>query len=249
MMKGFEKYSELFISKAKELIAQNDLLNNPEYQEAFKNHLFGLSGPRQMARELTPPDIFFSKIYNGFQEISDSYYCLLDIEIYISRFPYTKTRISKTRHLTYHMENYLNEVYILKERLKSYFTKIGRLYKDDPGQKTILKKTRPLFIVVNEALKGIIETRGSHVHQTRFYGEDLDRLRSQEFLSDHGGDELIFIKNYFKFEHRIIKSKYKQIIKNNNKQIRILLDGCFDILYEIVADRNGKIKYPQTIKA
>jgi hypothetical protein len=147
------------------------------------------------------------------------------------------------------MENYLNEIYILRERLKSYFTIIGRLYKKDPSHKNILKKTRPLFTVVHESFKGIIETRGSHVHRTRFYDEDLDRLSSQEFLSDHGNDELIFIKNLFKFEYRTVRRKLKKTIKNNNKQIRILLDACFDVLYEIVTDQRGNIKYPKTIKA
>ena len=86
-MKGFEKYSEIIANKAKELFTEDDLNHNKEYQEAFKNHLFGLNGPKQMGRKLTTADIFFSKIYNGFREIADSYFCLLDIEIYIGRFP------------------------------------------------------------------------------------------------------------------------------------------------------------------
>jgi hypothetical protein len=248
-MKGFEKYSEIFVSKAKKLFAEDDLKHNNEYQEAFKNYLLGLNGPKQMERKLTPADIFFSKIYNGFREIADSYYCLLDIEIYIGRFPYSKTSISKARHLGYHMENYLNEIYILRERLKANFTVIGRLYRKDPRHKTILQKTRPLFTITDESLKGIVETRGSHVHRTRFYDEDLDRLSSQEFLSNYGNDELVFIKNFFKFEYRIARSKLKKTIKNNNKQIKILLDVCFDVLYEIVTDQRGMIRYPETIKA
>jgi hypothetical protein len=248
-MNGFEKYSEIFINKSKELFTEDDLKHDKEYQEAFKNHLFGLNGPKQIEKKLTPADIYFSKILNGFREIADSYYCLLDIEIYIGRFPYSKTRISKTRHLSYHMENYLNEIYILKERLKSYFTKVGRLYRNDPDHKKVLQKTKPLFTLVNASLKGIIQTRGSHVHSTRFYDNDLDRLSSQEFLSDHGNDELVLIKNLFKFEYKIVRRRFKKTIKDNNKQIKILLDACFDVLYTIVADKQGKVKYPTNIKA
>lgn len=248
-MKGLEKYSEIFISKTRELFSEDDLKHDNQYQEVFKNHLFGLSGPKQMQRKLTSSDIFFSNIYRGYREIIDSYYCLLDIEVYIGRFPYSRTSISKTRHLSYHMENYLSEVYILRERLKPYFTKVGRLYKKDTSHKSILHKTRPLFTVVSESFKGIIATRGSHVHRTRFYDEDLDRLSSQEFLSAHGNDELVVIKNLFKIEYRIVRRRLKDTLKNNNKQIKILLDACFDVLYEIVTDQQGKIRYPKTIRA
>ena len=221
-MKGFEKYLEIFVSKIRELLADGDLKNNKEYQD-------------------------------GFREIANSYYCLLDIEIYIGRFPYNKTGISKTRHLSYHMENYLNEIYILRERLNAYLKKIGRLYKGDPSHETILKKIEPLFALVNKSLKDIIDTRCSHVHKIRFHSEDLDRLSSLELLSTllstHGNNELTFIKNFFNLEYRTIRRKFKIVIKNNNKQIKILLDACFDVLYEIVTDQQGNIKYPETIKA
>ena len=105
-------------------------------------------------------------MYNGFREISGSYYGLLEIEIYIGRFPYRNTKISKTRHLAYHMENYLNEIYILKERLNSYFTTIGRIYRKDRRIQDILKRTKPLFAFVNNTLKGIIDTRG-HMYTKR----------------------------------------------------------------------------------
>ena len=130
-MNGFEKYSEIFINRAKKLLEDEDIENNPEYAEVFKNRILGLSGPKQLNRKQTPSEVFFSKLHDGFSEISDSYYCLLEIEIYIGRFPYRNTSISKTRHLAYHMENYLNEIYILRERLNNHFTTIGRLYRKD----------------------------------------------------------------------------------------------------------------------
>ena len=198
-MNGFEKYSEIFINCAKELLVKEDLENNLEYPEAFKNNILGLSGPKHLKRKQTPSVIFFSNLYQGFREISDSYYCLLDIETYIGRFPYGNTKISKTRHLAYHMENYLNEVYILKERMNSYFTTIGRIYRNDERHQIILKSIKPLFTFVKNALKRIIDKRGVHVHRTRFIDEALDRLSSQEFFVDRGEDFRI-IRNLFKFE-------------------------------------------------
>ena len=247
-MNGFEKYSEIFVNRAKELLEKEDLKNNPEYHEAFKNNILGLKGPKQLKRKQTPSEIFFSKLYNGFREISDSYYCLLDIETYIGRFPYGNTKISKTRHLAYHMENYLNEIYILKERLNSYFTTIGRIYRKDERHQKILKTTKPLFSFVKNALKGIIDTRGVHVHRTRFSDEDLDRLSSQEFFVNRGEDFQI-IRSLFKIDYGMTRRRYKQTIISNNKQIKKMLDACFDILFEIVTNNEGQIKHPKIKKA
>ena len=121
-MTSLDRYAEIFIARAKKLIEEEDLKNNPEYLDVFKNHLLALKGPKQVARKITPHDIFFSKLMVGFNEIYDSYSSLLDIQVYIDRFPYCKTRVSKTRYIAYHMENYFNEVYILKERLNAYCT-------------------------------------------------------------------------------------------------------------------------------
>jgi hypothetical protein len=104
-MTSLDRYAEIFIDRAKKLIEEEDLKNNPEYLDVFKNHLLALKGPKQVARKITPHDIFFSKLMVGFNEIYDSYSSLLDIQVYIDRFPYCKTRVSKTRYIAYHMEN------------------------------------------------------------------------------------------------------------------------------------------------
>jgi len=248
-MDGFEKFLHIFIDYTKKELAEKDYGNDPEYKEVFVNQILGLDGPKQMKRKITTSFTFFSKLYIGFKEISDSYYCLIDIETYISRFPYGDTMISKTRHLAYHMENYINEVYILKERLTSYFNIIGRLYRKDKKHPNILKITKSLFSFVNNSLKGIIDTRGSHVYKARFNDEDIDKLSTQELLAVHGGEELQLIGNIFKMDYRAKRKKYKVIIKRNNTSIKQMLDACFEILFEIVMDKNGHLKYPKIEKA
>lgn len=40
-MEGFEKYSGIFIERAKELLAEEKSKNDPEYQKVFMNNLLG----------------------------------------------------------------------------------------------------------------------------------------------------------------------------------------------------------------
>ena len=145
------------------------------------------------------------------------------------------------------MENYLNELYILKERLNTYFTKIDRLYRRNKDQDLIKNKIKLLFSTVKNALGDVIKTRGSHVHQERFHDSDLERLSSQELLSNYNDKNLKFITDTFKIEYQIVRRRFKQTIVDNNKTIKQLLDECFGVLYTIVCDGKGNLKYPESI--
>ncbi len=242
---GLEKYFELFINQARKNV--EEARDNPEYQEIFENRLFGLNGPKQTNKAQTPSEKFFYQLFNGFSEIFDSYDCLLDIETYTGRFPYGGTRISKTRYLAYHMENHLHEIYILKERLTSYFTSIGRLYRGDSRHKGVLKITRPLFLLVSKSLKDITNIRSSHVHRNRFADDDLSRLKRQEIFVQVGTDDFKFIVDLYNKDYKITRKKFQNIMKENNNLIKKLIDGCFDVLYEIITDNKGQIKYPKQL--
>ena len=248
-MTAFDKYSEIFIHRTKELIEKEDLVNNPEYHKVLTNQLLGLSGPKRLARKITPSDVFFSKLFAGFTEIHNSYYSLLDIEVYLRRFPYHNTGVSRTRYLAYHMENYLNEVYILKERLISYCTIVGRLYRNDQTLKDLLKTAmKDLSGIVQKSLKGITDVRRTHVHGTRFTDENLDRLSTYEMIS-HGPNKIPPLKILYNSTYRNTRKEYSVTIKRNNEQIRKILDTYFEVLYAVVSDKKMGIRYPSSKKA
>jgi len=51
-------------------------------------------------------------------EIARSLDTMRDVEFYIGKFPYRKTKIAKHRHLQFHVEAFLHELYIMQERLR-----------------------------------------------------------------------------------------------------------------------------------
>jgi uncharacterized protein YlaN (UPF0358 family) len=242
-MTGFEKYSMIFVQRAKELIHEENLTNNPDYREVLINQLFGLSGPKRISRKQTPDEVSFSRLFAGFTEIHTSYYSLLDIEVYLRRFPYPNTNVSKTRYLAYHIENYLNEVYILKERLNSYCALIVRLYRKDQTLKNLNNTITELSSIVQKSLKGITDTRGNHVHRSRFSDEDFDRLRSLE-LFNLGSKEIPLLRVLYNDAFKTTRKKYREFVTHNNKEIRKIINVYFDVLYTIVADNRGSVRYP-----
>lgn len=79
IMEGFKIYLKFLIDTFREHSSYNAFENDPEYERVFKNHLFGLPGPKHLTRKWPPAEIFFSKLFYGFTEISSSYDNLVDI--------------------------------------------------------------------------------------------------------------------------------------------------------------------------
>lgn len=246
-MAGIDRYSKIFIDRAKELIEEEDLKNSPEYLDVLKNQLLALKGPKQLSRKVTPHDIFFSKLMIGFSEIHNSYYSLLDIQVYIGRFPYAKARVSKTRYLAYHMENYFNEVYILKERLNAYCIAVDRLYKNDQTLKDLKTVMKALSGYVQKSLSGITDVRSRHVHRNRLTDENLDRLSTLELIN-HGPEKIPVMKTLYESLYRDTRTKYGLTIKQNNEEIRKILDVYFDVIYKVVTNENKQIRFPKLKK-
>lgn len=53
------------------------------------------------------------------------------LRFYVGKFPYRKTQIAKHRHLQFHVEAFLHELYILQERLVKFLKFIERQHRRD----------------------------------------------------------------------------------------------------------------------
>jgi hypothetical protein len=85
--------------------------------------------------ELGPPDPpgqptgrgrYIQKLTHHFTEILRAIDTMKDIEFYVGRFPYSKAAVAKHRHLQFHVEAFLQELYILQLRLTQLLTFIER---------------------------------------------------------------------------------------------------------------------------
>jgi hypothetical protein len=125
-------------------------------------------------------------------------------------------------------------------------TKIGRLYRKDRRHQKILKLTKPMIRIVSNSLSGIAKIRGIHVHQSRYKDEDIERLNILESFVQTGGiDFFEKLPDFYKFEYRNIRQKWKKIVKQNNETLRELFNIYFAALLKILFDKNGKLIYPQ----
>ena len=250
-IKSFNKYHENLLSRARKIVTNigESKENIKKFEESFINEIFFPDKLTTVNQKLSPQDIFFSVLFYGFNEIYISFERLKDLEVYISRFPNIKTPIAKINYLRFLIENYLSEVYILRERLNKYLKKIRESYIEDRRYVSIRITCDQLINTVEGSLKNIITTRGSHTHLVRYSGRDIKRLESiflykeyldklQKYLPDD------YIIPNFKNEYRKLRRKQKKILKDNNEQIKILLDYYFKEMLKIVFTDDDEISCP-----
>ncbi|MBN2018790.1 MAG: hypothetical protein JW749_01035 [Sedimentisphaerales bacterium] len=244
----FETHIINQIKKITEPIVQK---HAEELWTVLLNEVSGDSVPRIINRQASPRDLFCKKVFFAYNEISIAYEGLKDIEIYIGRFPYADTNINRISHLKYHVANYMNSVYIFKERLCAYLNKARKWYKADPRYSVLLRLVKPLFKDIENCLQPILRIRGMHVHEKEYEDPDIDRLIIIEALIRAASVDEKFPKDLGKVkdaEYKEIRRKYRKEIKETNKSISELLDNYFKVFLEIFFDEYENFIYPQAIE-
>jgi hypothetical protein len=214
------------------------------------NQLFDLGPPAATFNRLrTAHEAYVVTIFQGVVEISESLETLDDIELMVSRFPLRKTRISRERYLRFLVEAYFGEIYILKERLIRYLTRIGRQFKRDDRRTEVRDSERNLADLVNTVLRPFVKARGSHVHVMRLEDEGINRLDTIALLSK-GSDQGISsaMKVLYRQAYPGVRTKWKEKISTYNKVVRRLLDDYSDALWKLLFEESsGKLRLPEKL--
>lgn len=251
-MTEWKKLQSLFFKEVSNLTESVIEKYPKEIAEAHWNHLFNFKGPTAIKRNLRRDEIYVTRIFRSFTEIVFSAQTLDDISVYINSFPYRNKSITKSRHLRYHIENYFNEIYILRERMKTFFTLIERSFKNTPTYSEVLKKTRQLSSLIKKSFDGIVLTRGSHIHQLRYENDDLSRLDSLEILVMNSKDTRLtnFLSPFYEHTYFKTRSKWKETFKKNREIIEMLFEKISPVILDILFDKQTKnMKIPYNLCA
>lgn len=214
---------------------------------AIINKLLDVDGPKALSQPLTREETFLSqKLLQPLSEIINSLEMIDDIIIYVRNFPFKRHGISKVSYLRYHIANYLNELYILKNRLIAYVTTISRAYRKSENAQFVHDRLNPLSNIASEAFKDYGKVRGAHVHEERFTDNELERLASLELFSG-SDDELGDLAHHiYKMTYKEIRKKWSDKITKDMENMHKIMNHYFEQFIEAVTE-NGKIKYPSNI--
>ncbi len=184
----------------------------------------------EFCMEQTEPEL---KLYNGFSEISGIIDTLKLIETFVSIDPPDVKDINYSNYLNYHVHNYFQEMYILKERLNAYLILIQRLYQNKVDRKLLQEVMKPLFAMVKDSLNNIAGSKGvrnKHVHEKKYSDNEMNWLVSTSFLSEFDDE----FTRESKKAYLTVKKKWTITIGRNNKELEKLIDQYFSMCYGIV---------------
>jgi hypothetical protein len=238
-------YFEMIMGVFQEIMMPMLEEKTEEHQNVMMNSILGLEGPKSCDRNTSPYEKFVAdKLFRPFNEIMQTIESIRNIGVYARSFPYKRQGISRATYLKYHVENYLNELYLLKNRLITYLKAIDRSYKKSDIAEHVSKTIAPLYTFVSDTLKNYIEVRGAHVHQHRYSDDDFDRLSTLELLTlggrvDKFGTTMTHLSDRAYSE---IRKKWVAKISADIKGINKLLDYYFEVLLQAISeDKNLKI--------
>ena len=179
----------------------------------------------------------FNIIFVGFTEITDTFDALEFSSVLLSvAFPRSK-KVSKEKYLKFVVNTYLQDVYILKERLNTYATQIKRMH-DKMGRTELTQKhIDPLFETIKGAFKGLVDTRGGHVHGKRYTDETLSDASSMALIAEHYPE----FESHYNFSLTNAKREWKNRIENNNRETAKVLNKYFNELFKVVVDSGSVI--------
>ena len=248
LMGGFERFQHAMLTAFQKQLETVVAQHKDELGAALKNDIFDLDGPREVNRIYAPHEYLIAKHFRSYLEINRSIQTLEDIEFYVRRFPFQKTHIKCESYLQFHIECYFSELYILRERLTTYFKLVQRLYRKEPKIQEVNKICTAAQDAVDDALRGVTTVRSSHVHQERFTDKEIERLDILALLANAPDQQLSEVAaNYYKEVYRAIKKKWSTRIKTDIGSIKKLLDVVFGALHPIIFDEpTGNIHLPKT---
>jgi hypothetical protein len=244
---GYDRFQEAIIRDIQTLLLPQLEQDSASTEQALRNRLFDLPGPRTTDRKATPRELHTGKMFEGFQEVSKSLETLGDIEFYMGRFPFRggrRGRISRERYLQFHAEAYIHEMYVLDQRLLRYLRHIERHHRG-PARVTAERRCEKVRDFVLESLRGMVKIRGIHVHEARFSYPIIDRLGTIGLLARNSDNSLFgrHMRKLYRIESKKIQKDSLKWIRKNNRAVRKLLDAYFVMVFSLVFHDDGTMRY------
>jgi hypothetical protein len=215
-----------------------------ELGKSLMDSILGANVSSSVSRNISPKEYFIAnKLFRPLSEIINTIEAIENIAIYARSFPYKRQGISQAIYLKYHIENYLNELYLLKNRLISYLKVIDKSYKRSKRYEQVAKSIGPLYSLVGNILEGYIKVRGTHVHQYRYSDNDFNRLSTLELLSRGEEEFSKIIKNLYNDAYRETRKIWVEKIKTDIVGIHKLLEYYFKGLLTAIS-KDGELIFP-----
>jgi len=131
-------------------------------------------------------------------------------------------------YLVYHITFYIQEIYILNERLDSYAKTVmrgrGRL-----GERVDKGAYNKLLAWVRQALSNIVQARGAHVHDRAFADNRMRGLSLFSFMANHSPNPRQWSEQ-LRDEYADVRRRWVVSLKRDRVELDKILDRYFEFI-------------------
>ncbi len=211
--------------------------------QALLNMALDLPGPRSINRPVPESTKHLGLLFHGYHEIYQSVSALDDLIVYLARFPFGQTSVTRSRYLQFVIEGYFHENYILQMRLRSYATQIERAWRQDDKQSVVKTACCELRELVEKDFEVLNQTRGTLVHKQRLTDSGLEALSTLELFCSV---ERRAWERHYMARFKSVRKQWLSTMRTNSSELKRLLDLYFAVLCKIGFSDSGTPLFPRT---
>lgn len=218
---------------------------NPAINDSIWKKLAGEPATDPVPAPISAEEKHVMRLFWVFTEIYGCIERLKDCEIYVHKFPFGRSRVTRAAYLQFVVEGHLHEIYLLRERLEILAKTVARLFKRDKGAKQIAEVADVLVKFVAQSLSGFTNVRGAHVHQWRYTHQDIERLTLIATLRKPKHSP--FSRSLLPLERIAVEETHARLRKQAktwNQRVSQVMEKFFKHLNPIIFDENSKMKLP-----
>ncbi len=179
---------------------------------------------------------YLKTLYMGFYDIQETLSALELSQFLISNDAPRIKEVTDVRYYRYVATTYLQDMYILKERLNAYATKIKRVHNTLGRHHFVNYFVEPLFPQIKSCFQNIVDVRGFHVHQQRYTDDSFDDALVFRALSTNE----IELSNIADLSVELLREEWSEKIEVNNSAVKKFLNYYFGCLF-IVIQHEGEL--------
>jgi hypothetical protein len=236
---AYESFKRFLADKGSKILLKYIIKNSPDPYDSKRSRTFPeifSSIFKDMEKSATEEEKYLINLLKRFGEIDSSLESLRSVPVYLKYFPkrksFAKAGITERKYMIYHIENYFQEIYILKERMNRFFKFLSRRFKK--GRQTQTSNIMGGCLEAFESeYKKVINIRCRHVHEERYMDVDLWTLT---LFDDSKGDHQLLKVGY----HLLLlseKSRWIKWIDQNNKLLTFMLGEIFKVVNKYVIEQ------------
>lgn len=237
---GLERYTNALLEAMRPFLEKAAHDRRDVISASIVADIVGVERPEVDRPEMTERDEYLADLLDGEIQIREALENVLDAPVYVRRFPYGDTRVTRVRHLRHSIETYFQDLYVLRERVTAYLNRIRKAHRSTRKVKEVAARVEELKRFLDSILDPVLETRGSHVHARRFSTPELDRLESLEFWANH--EIMPEAQDILDRQYSDQRREWRDQIEKNNEATIKLVDAVFHQLHGVVFDEDGKVR-------